>query len=416
VIKNELKSIISEAIKTGAKDIHFTKSDNGKVLIQNRSGNAMLPQKEIERSDYGRLLSYIRFNSALDLTSPLQPQSGSLIVEDETANLNCRIAILPTAEFQSLVIRVINHEPRITLDDLPLFSQNAKLLKDIAETPAGLIFLGGPTSRSKTTTAYTMIDYLKKELGKSVITIEEPIEYQQPDVVQFQVDRHAEVNPEVKIKETISHDYSELGNRTKGGVEYQKSDVASIQTDGYAGMNYEVGIKEILRHDPDVIFIDEIRNQSTAAQAIRAALTGHLVVSTIHSSDSLHTIHRMLDLGITVDDMNQSAVALVNQRVIDVDNGKGKKALMEIVEGTNLQDVMEQVMDGLVERIPYKSIDEEFLRWKRTIVKSVDHTPNVDREWVEVTSEADVLDDGRVSISDKTSYNNLSKREELDLD
>ena len=176
-----------------------------------------------------------------------------------------------------------------------------------------------PTGSGKSTTAYAMIDYLKTVLGKSVITIEDPIEYQQPDIVQMQVNESA-------------------------------------------GMNYEIGIKEILRHDPDVIVIGEIRDKVTAENAIRAALTGHLVISTIHSKDNLGTIYRMLDLGISVIDLSQAVVGLVNQRLIQTDSDR--KALFEICCGEALESVIEQVNEGSVFSISYTTIDEEFLKWK----------------------------------------------------
>lgn len=319
MIKTELIKIVSDAIDINASDVHFTLEDTGLVLIQYRAGNLMMPHMRLERVQYEQLLSYIKFHASLDLAHPMQPQSGSLVIEEENEVLSCRVSILPTAKFQSLVLRVINIKMGKELDKIPFFLSNAKLMKEMVQKEAGLILIGGPTGSGKTTTAYALIDYLKSKMSKSVITIEDPIEYHQPDIVQMQVNESA-------------------------------------------GMNYDVGIKEILRHDPDVIVIGEIRDAATAKQAIRAALTGHLVISTIHSKDNLGTIHRLLDLGISVHDIDQSVVALVNQRLIDA--GDSKKALMEICQDKHLAMIMEQIIEGKVITIPYTDLSEEFLKWK----------------------------------------------------
>ena len=319
MIKTELINTIKDAIKMNASDIHFTLAASGDVLIQLRAGNIMLPRSHIDRKEYEKMLAYIKFHASMDLANPMQPQSGGLVIQEEDDVLSCRVSILPTAKFHSLVLRIINVKMGKSLEEIPLFQSNAKILKELAGIEAGLILISGPTSSGKTTTAYAMIDYLKNVLGKSVITIEDPIEYQQPDIVQMQVNESA-------------------------------------------GMNYEVGIKEILRHDPDVIVIGEIRDQTTAGNAIRAALTGHLVISTVHSRDILGTIHRMMDLGVSMNDLLQSVVGLVNQRLIPADSDR--KALFEICHGKNLEDTMGQVKEGSVFSISYTTIDEEFLKWK----------------------------------------------------
>ena len=319
MIKTDLIKIVTDATGVNASDIHFTLEDTGRVLIQYRTGDLMMPRISLERKRYEKLLSFIKFHASLDLAHPMQPQSGSLVIEEGATPLNCRVSILPTAKFQSLVLRVINVKMGRELDEIPFFLTNAALMRQIVQKESGLILIGGPTSSGKTTTAYALIDYIKNKMKKSVITIEDPIEYQQPDIVQMQVNENA-------------------------------------------GMNYDVGIKEILRHDPDVIVIGEIRDANTAKQAIRAALTGHLVISTIHSKDNLGTIHRLLDLGIPVHEIDQSIVALINQRLVET--SASKKALMEICKDDQMAQIMQQVIKGKVFTIPYTSLDEEFLKWK----------------------------------------------------
>lgn len=336
-MKTELIALINEAVKMNASDIHFNLEDPKVVLVSYRAGNVMMPHMRLERKHYEKLLAFIKFNSSLDLVSPMQPQSGSLTIEKDDELLSCRVSILPTAKFQSLVLRIINRQLGYALDDLPFFPENIATLKKIANKQSGLILIGSPTSGGKTTTAYSFIEHLKNTLGKSVITIEDPIEYQQPVIIEKRI------KPEIKMR-------------------VEESKPKDAPTISESESRYDVGIKEILRHDPDVIVIGEIRDANTAKNAIRAALTGHLVISTIHSKDVLGMIHRLLDLGISTYDIEQSVVALINQRLVPA--GNAKRVLMEICTDNILTELLKQVEEGKILTIPYTSIDEEFLKWK----------------------------------------------------
>jgi len=319
MVKAELIKWIKDAIALRGSDIHFNLTDKKEVLISLRTGHVMIPRAHIERDIYEKMLAYIRFHASMDLSNPLKPQSGALIIENEGDVLHCRVSILPTAKFQSMVLRIINSKMGKQLDEIPMFTHNVDILKRLAKTEAGMILIGGPTSSGKTTTAYAMIDYLKNELGKTVITIEDPIEYQQPDIVQMQVNESA-------------------------------------------GMNYEVGIKEILRHDPDVIVIGEIRDETTAANAVRAALTGHLVVSTVHSKDNIGTLFRLMDLGISPTDLSQSLIGLINQRLMTL--ASDKKAVFEISTQKALEKMLSQLQIGVPVTIEYTTVDEEMRMWE----------------------------------------------------
>lgn len=261
----------------------------------------MLPQRYLTMDEYQQLLAYIKFHAALNLTHPKQPQSGLLTLEDEGGGVYARVSILPTQKFQSLVLRIINSGSQRTLDEIPLFKQNADVLKEMVNNRAGLVLISGPTGSGKTTTTYGFIHYLKQSLGKSIITIEDPVEYQQPDIVQMQVNESL-------------------------------------------GMTYDIGIKEILRHDPDVIIIGEIRDPLTARQALRAALTGHLVISTVHAKNVIGTFHRLLDLGISLPDLEQAIIGVANQRLVEAENDY--KALFEFCFGETLDAVVAGLAHG----------------------------------------------------------------------
>jgi len=314
-----LMKIVEDAVEENASDIHFNKMPDGNVTIFFRIGGAKVEYSTIKNGKYDKLLSFIRYHSAMDFSHPMQPQSGSLVLENESGKLNCRVSILPTHRFRSLVLRVVNESKTQSLEDIPYFHENVLTLKKLCEQEAGLILIGGPTGSGKTTTAYAMIEYLKNHLQKNVITIEDPIEYRQTDIIQMQVNEKA-------------------------------------------GMDYEVGIKAVLRHDPDVIVIGEIRDLKTAKNAIRAALTGHLVISTIHARDNIGNIHRLLDLGFTKNEISQVVSGLVNQRLVK--SSKGKKALFEITTDDNLENLFEQFQNDEITTVTYTTLDEEFLKWK----------------------------------------------------
>jgi len=317
-VKSQLIQIIKQANAVRASDIHFIMRDS-KILIQFRVDSFMLPQRQLSLDEYQQLLAYIKFHAALTLTHPRQPHSGLLTLEHQGKTQYLRVSILPTYYFHSLVLRIINSENQKLLQDIPFFKHNLTVLQDMVASRAGLLLISGPTGSGKTTTAYSLIQYLKHELDKSIITIEDPIEYQQENIVQMQVNEDL-------------------------------------------GMTYDIGIKEILRHDPDVIVIGEIRDPKAAQQALRAALTGHLVISTVHAKNIVGTLYRLLDLGISFSDLEQSLIGLVNQRLIkDQDDFK---ALFEICFGRELDELLTQLEDGSLAQLPFKTLDEEFLEWQ----------------------------------------------------
>ena len=389
MVKDELKNIIDEAVSRKGSDIHFIKNDDD-VIIRTRRGNTMEKLKTIKISDYENLLAYVRFHSNLDLTNPKQPQSGGMSIEDGKFRADCRVSILPMMGFNSLAIRVINHDFGVTLDELPYFKENAQKLKELAQKSSGLVMLGGSKNSGKITTAYAMVDHLKKELGRNVIIIDEPSEYRQPDVKKFRVN-------EERVTDSVKNSSAEKSN-----------EVSTRET----GMKYDVGIKEILRHDPDVILIGEIKDENTASQAMRAAMTGHLVISTIYSKDNIGTIYRILDLGINLDELSQIAVGLVNQRLVPIETKR--TALMEIATGADLEALIKQVKNGQITHVPYKPINKEFLDWENDLKKEAKQISQSVDGWVEVTSTNDVLNDKAVINSKKVKARNLNQGLELD--
>ena len=143
-VKTKLVSIIQRAETLKASDIHFILKEN-KILVQFRVGAFMIPHETVPISLYEQLLAYIKFQASLTLTHPRQPQSGLVQLQTDSTIYYTRVSILPTSHYQSLVLRLINHQQQKTLDDIPYFIQNVDILKDMAKMQAGLILISGPT-------------------------------------------------------------------------------------------------------------------------------------------------------------------------------------------------------------------------------------------------------------------------------
>ncbi|HAX73511.1 MAG TPA: competence protein ComG [Firmicutes bacterium] len=314
-VKTQLLSIIERARKFKASDIHFVMKQD-QMLVQFRVGQLMLHDQVLEMKDYQHMLAFIKFQASLTLSHPKQPQSGLLMMCNEEQAYHCRVSILPTYHYQSLVMRLIYDDHLKQIDEIPYFPQNADLLKEMVSSAAGLVLISGPTGSGKTTTTYALIDYLKQQLGKSIVTIEDPVEYHQPDLVQMQVNESA-------------------------------------------GMTYDIGIKEMLRHDPDVIVIGEIRDSATAAHALRAAFTGHLVISTLHAKNISGTINRLLDLGMSLHDLQHAVIGIANQRLIKKDDQS--KALFEILFGRDLEEWFQFYQNNHQKQLKYRQLSDEFL-------------------------------------------------------
>src|SRR5690606_30936765 len=189
-----------------------------------------------------------------------------------------------------------------SLEQLAAFRDSARILEKLSEASQGLILLTGPTGCGKPPTLYPLRKHCADKLNRNIITLEDPVERKNQAILQIQVNEKA-------------------------------------------GLGYAAGLKAILRHDPDIIMIGEIRDAETAQIAVRAALTGHLVFSTIHARHSVGCIHRLKDLGISYEDMTQTLIAISAQRILPVyaevgDDTATYRALYEILHGSRLADAL----------------------------------------------------------------------------
>ncbi|MGM8214103.1 competence type IV pilus ATPase ComGA [Bacillaceae bacterium W0354] len=291
------KTIITDAINRGTTDIHFTPNDES-VAIHFRINGYRWFYKELPLKVYQLLLSYYKFNSGMDIAEKYIPQSGTLIFNFEKHAFHLRLSTLPTKLNESLAIRLLSTDFFPKLDELFLFPSQSERLMNWMEMPAGIILFTGPTGSGKTTSMYALIKEATEKHGFQAITLEDPVEHPINNLLQVQVNEKV-------------------------------------------GFDYHIGLKAALRHDPDLIMVGEIRDENTARFAFRAALTGHLVLSTVHARNAYGTIFRLKEMGINKVDMKESIIGICSQQLIAINQIerrkiRGRAAIAELLTGQYL--------------------------------------------------------------------------------
>lgn len=249
-----LEVIVAGALKTGASDIHL-EAESGGVRIRYRLDGLLHDIMKIDEPSYKRALNRIKVLSKMKINIHNVPQDGRITIRMEPVSIEIRVSVLPSEFGETIVMRLL--DPRTIKKSLEELGMREDMLKDVKEVlkkPTGAILTTGPTGSGKTTMLYAFVTYLNSPETK-VVTIEDPIEYQIEGISQTQVDAHK-------------------------------------------GYTFASGLRAIVRQDPDIILVGEIRDSETADIALQAALTGHLVLSTIHTNDAAGTIPRLIDLGI----------------------------------------------------------------------------------------------------------------------
>ena len=302
VIERKSFQLLEKAIRHEATDIHLVPVLDGyevsfkKELKLERSGT-LPPQLA------SRMISFYKFLSSLDISDRRKPQSGSFHKQVQGNNFSFRVSTMPSIQLrESVVIRLQRHDRIASLDELCIEREWADNLRKAASEQQGLILLTGPTGCGKTTTIYSLTAYCVNNLGRHVITLEDPVENKHSHLLQIQVNEQS-------------------------------------------GMSYSAGLKAILRHSPDVIMIGEIRDRETAKIAVEAALTGHLVFTTVHSKDPVGCMYRMMDFGISAEELRQTIVCISAQRLIRSKSGK-MGAVFEIIQEEKLGKVADAIIEG----------------------------------------------------------------------
>jgi type IV pilus assembly protein PilB len=264
--------IIGDAIKQSASDIHIEPKEKS-VIVRYRIDGILHNILTIPKSVQAPLISRIKIISQLNIAESRKPQDGKAKVIHEGASIDLRISVLPTNFGEKVVIRILDsRKANVSFNQLGVRGKNLERLTECFCKTTGIILVTGPTGSGKTTTLYAALNSIRNTTN-NIITIEDPIEYLVEGINQVQV------NPK-------------------------------------AGVTFPSALRSFLRQDPDVILVGEIRDQETAEIAIQAALTGHLVLSTLHTNDSLSTITRLVDMGIDIYKVASSVEAIIAQRLV----------------------------------------------------------------------------------------------------
>ena len=302
VIEKKCRLLLEKALQHEATDIHLVPSIDGYDVFFNQNNkltkNGALPPQLADR-----MISFYKFLSSLDIGDKRKPQSGSFHKQMHGENLSFRISTIPAITYkESVVIRIQKHNRIVPLEELCMEEEWANKLRIAASIQQGLLLVSGPTGSGKTTTMYSLTAHCTNNLNRHVITLEDPVENKHSHLLQVQVNEQA-------------------------------------------GMSYSTGLKAILRHSPDVIMVGEIRDRETAKIAVTAALTGHLVLSTIHSKDPVGCIYRMMDFGVSVEELRQTLVCISAQRLIQKPSGE-LGAIFEINSDEMLEEIFEAILKG----------------------------------------------------------------------
>ncbi len=264
--------ILKSSIVAGASDIHIEVTEKNCIVRDRVDG--MLQQRFIfDKIVFGPLASRIKLLSNLDIAERRKPQDGRFSATVADKAFDFRVSTLPTLIGESIVMRILDKSKTlITLEDMGMNDVNYNRFKEGISTPYGIVLVTGPTGSGKTTTLYASLNAIKSVKDK-IITVEDP-------------------------------------------VEYQMNGIQQVQVNNSAGLTFASALRSILRQDPDKIMIGEIRDAETLRIAIQAAMTGHLVLSTLHTNDAISAIYRMIDMGIESYLVSGSLVAIQAQRLV----------------------------------------------------------------------------------------------------
>ena len=286
-----VNSLIVQSIERRATDIHIEPQAD-KVVIRHRVDGVLLPVLSLPKAMGPSIVTRLKIMAGLDVAEKRLPQEGSIRTRVGMREYDLRISTMPSIHGEGVVIRILDRSRGLlSLDELGLLPEDKAKIERFLSQSYGLILVTGPTGSGKTTTLYALLQELN-DGSRKIITIEEPVEYEMPGVIQVNI------RPEI-------------------------------------GLTYSEALKFSLRHDPDIILIGEIRDTQTAELAARAALTGHLVLATLHTNDSLSAITRLMDLGIAPFFIAFTLLGVISQRLVRLNCpycSKPYKPLPEILE------------------------------------------------------------------------------------
>lgn len=298
-----INTLISQAVSMKASDIHIEPSEE-RIRIRFRVDGELQEVMTPEKSAYSAILTRIKIMGKMDIAEKRLPQDGRIELTVDNKEIDMRISTIPTVFGEKIVIRLLDRSNFLASKaELGFDQHNLQLLDKLIKYPNGIILVTGPTGSGKSTTLYAILKELNK-VNINIITIEDPVEYR------------------------------------LGGIN-------QVQVNNKSGMSFANGLRSILRQDPDIIMIGEIRDSETAQIAVRASITGHLVLSTMHTNDAPSTVTRLMDMGIEPYLVAASVIGVVAQRLV-------RKICPHCKEPHNATSFEKQMLNVSEETVIYK--------------------------------------------------------------
>ena len=267
-------NLLSVAISRGASDIHINPNKDS-LEVKMRFDGVLRTYSTLDLRLAKMLAARIKLLSGMDITERRIPQDGRFTVSHKGKNIDIRSASIPVQTGERIALRVFNQDSNVLhLDKTQLNGEHIRALRQVISKNHGLVLVSGPTGSGKTTTIYSMLNELR-DSGQNIMTIEDPVEMDLEGIVQTQVEEDL-------------------------------------------GFTFATGLKSLMRNDPDVILVGEIRDADTAQIAVRAAMTGHLVISTVHANNPIGAVKRLLNLSVDATLLSDCLLGVFSQRLVRV--------------------------------------------------------------------------------------------------
>ncbi|MGL5314147.1 MAG: GspE/PulE family protein [Peptostreptococcaceae bacterium] len=267
-----IEYLFRNSVEMRASDIHIEPFEN-EVRIRYRIDGQLQTVNSLQKESLGPLVTRIKILAGLNITEKRVPQDGRILTNVDNQEVDLRVSILPVVSGEKIVIRILSRSSyKIGKNELGMNGSNLDKLQNMISKPNGIVLVTGPTGSGKSTTLYTILNELNSS-DINIVTIEDPVEY------------------------------------TMNGIN-------QVNVNAKNGVTFAAGLRSILRQDPDIVMIGEIRDEETAKVAVKAAITGHLVVSTLHTNDAPSTITRLIDMGIEPYLVSTAITGVIAQRLV----------------------------------------------------------------------------------------------------
>lgn len=264
-------ALLIDSLQRGASDLHF-EPEGQFIRLRYRIDGVLRLIRSFHRNYWNAIVVRIKIMSMMNITETRNPQDGRITMNILGREVSFRVATQPTIHGENIVLRVLDKQKALLpMDALGFSEHNVKLLQKALKRPEGIIIVTGPTGSGKSTTLYSILSYINT-MDVNIMTLEDPVEYSLPMIRQSNIRENS-------------------------------------------GMDFVSGVKSLLRQDPDIIFVGEVRDGDTATMAIRAAMTGHQVFTSLHTNDAIGAIPRLMDIGVSPRVISGSIIAIVAQRL-----------------------------------------------------------------------------------------------------